>query len=132
MPQGILLIGWSVEHGPVIEAKYPEWLPDLSRESITIYNAHSLGHRKGGTLFLNTPSIKVVSYFTGLQTNKVISVILDRSERPDPYIEALEGLINEYLKNGVDFKYELLPKIYKKLEKIGKAQTAVDKIIKLF
>ncbi len=132
MPQGVLLIGWSVEEGPVIEAKYPDWLPDLSREAIAIYNAHSAGCRKCGAMFLSAPSVKVVSYYTGLQINKVVSVLLDRAERPDPYMEALEGVINEYLKNGIDFKYEILPKIYRKLEKIGKAQTAVDKIIKLF
>ncbi len=132
MPQGVLLIGWSLEEGPVIEAKYPDWLPDFSKEAIAIFNAHSAGCRKSGAMFLSMPSVKVVSYYTGLQINKVVSVILDRAEHPAPFMEALEGLINECLKNGVDFKYEILPKIYKRLEKIGRAQTAVDKIIRLF
>jgi len=132
MPQGILLITWSLEDGPVVEAKYPEWLPDLSKEAIAIYNAHSIGCRRCGVMYLNMPTVKVVSYYTGLQVNKVVSVLLDRSENPNPYMESLEGLLNDYLKNGVDFKYELLTKIYKKLEKISKAQSTVDKIIKLF
>ncbi|MEM2109429.1 MAG: hypothetical protein QW327_02970 [Candidatus Odinarchaeota archaeon] len=132
MPQGLLLIGWKLDDGPVIEAKYPDWLPDFSKEAVAIYNAHSIGFRRCGTIYLSLPKIKIVSYYAGAQINKTVTVILDRGERPDPYMEALEGLISENLQNGVDFKYELLTKIYKKLEKIGKAQSTLDKIIKLF
>ena len=121
-----------MNEGPVLEAKYPDWLPSFGPEVTAIFNAHNIGSKKCSTIYLCLPNVKVVSFYTGSEYNRAVSLILERGEKPNIYLESLEGLIKEYICNGGDFKYELLPKLYNKLEKISKAQTAIDKIMKWF
>ena len=132
MVEGVLLIKWDVDKGPVIEAKYPEWIPIPDNAAIAIFNTHTVGDKIVKRSILTLNLLKFVSYYTGYKKNKCLAVVLEKNENANIYFEHIIDIGRKYLDNSVDLKYKDLTKIYKKFEKISKIQHTVDKIMKLF
>ncbi|MHA1410184.1 MAG: hypothetical protein ACTSQY_07770 [Candidatus Odinarchaeia archaeon] len=132
MVQGVVLIKWDVNKGPVIEGKYPEWINISDKAALAIFNAHTIGGKYVKRSILSIDLSKFVSYYTGYETNKCMAVVLEKNENANIYFEHIIDIISKYQDDSVGLKYQDLSKIYKKFEKLSKVQDAVDKIIKFF
>ena len=133
MPRGIAIIGWDNRIGAILEAKYPPYARIEKNQSTVIYSMHTMSSRNQGFVALKIGGLNVASYYAGLDINKCLVVLLEHGEAPSIYQERLPKIMNEYFNPNSSVNYDKeLPKIYKKIVKIGKGGKAVKKIMGWF
>ncbi|MFX0096230.1 MAG: hypothetical protein ACFE7E_00550 [Candidatus Hodarchaeota archaeon] len=89
MPLGIILVRWDDRIGTIVEAKYPPDVkasPDLAMK---IYGAHVLGERGPGFLMMKVENLNVASYYSGLELNYFVALIMAPDEDAAVFEEGL-------------------------------------------
>lgn len=89
MPLGIILVRWDDRIGTVVEAKYPpdvKATPDLAMK---IYGAHVLGERGPGFLMMKVENLNIASYYSGLELNYFLALIMAPDEDASIFEEGL-------------------------------------------
>ena len=125
MPQGILVIKWDHEIGPINEGYYPETLKITNNLLTQVYGSHRYQSLKPGFASLSLKNNKVVSFFSGVGDdyisveNYVVALLLRRDEKPHKYREILKKIAAEILERipSNDFE-EILPDLYDELAKV--------------
>lgn len=125
MPQGILVIKWDNEIGPINEGYYPETLKITNNLLTQVYGSHRYQSLKPGFASLSLKNNKVVSFFSGVGDdyisveNYVVALLLRRDEKPHKYREILKKIAAEILERipSNDFE-EILPDLYDELAKV--------------
>jgi len=131
--RGIVIIGWDNKIGTILEAKYPPYIRMETNHATMIYSMHTMSSRNPGFVAIKKGGLSVASYYAGLETNKCLVVLLEQNEIPSVYQEDLPKIMNEYFNINSNINYDkVLPKIYKKIVKIGKGGKAVKKIMGWF
>ncbi len=125
MPQGILLLRWDNEIGPVLIASHPDNLKVTNNLLTQIYSAHRYQSLKPGFSSLTLQNHKVVSFFSGLGDkvieveNYVVALLLRRDEKVSKYRKSLNKIAATILGNVQNDKYKkLIPKLFKDLSKL--------------
>ncbi len=125
MPQGILLLKWDNEIGPVLITSHPSTLKVTNNLLTQIYSAHRYSSLNPGFSSLTLPNFKVVSFFSGLGEkfveveNYVVALLLRRDESVATYRKELNKIAATILGNIESNKYKkLIPKLYEDLAKI--------------
>jgi hypothetical protein len=125
MPQGILVLKWDNEIGPVLISSYPENLKVTNNMLTQIYSAHRYSSLAPGFSSLTLQNNKVVSFFSGLGEkfveveNYVVALLLRRDEETNKYRTILNKIAANILGNIENNKYKkLIPKLYGDLAKV--------------
>ena len=125
MPQGILVLRWDNEIGPVLIQCYPENLKITNNLLTQIYSAHRYSSLTPGFSSLTLPNNKVVSFFSGLGEkyveveNYVVALLLRRDESVGKYRNVLNKIAANILGNIENNKYKkLIPKLYQDLARV--------------
>lgn len=125
MPQGILILKWDNEIGPVLITNYPDTLKITNNLLTQIYSAHRYSSLEPGFSSLTLKNNKVVSFFSGLGEthieveNYIVALLLRRDENVNAYREVLNKIAAQILSNIENNKYkELIPKLYEELARV--------------
>ena len=125
MPQGILLIEWDNEIGPINRAYYPPQLKITNNLLTQVYSSHRYQSLKPGFASISLRNSKVVSFFSGVGENHisvenfVVALLLRRDEKPHKYREILKEIAAEILDHIPKGDHEkIMPKLYKKLAEV--------------
>ncbi len=125
MPFGILVYRFDEKAGMKIVAKYPEDIIVDDKTTMQIYTAHAFEGEKG-FLTISIADVNIASYFTGLDTNYYIGLLLSIDEDAEAYEDILTDSVRTIMSNLEYRRYmEMLPDIYKKIvtyPKMTKAQ----------
>ena len=115
MVTGLIVFSWDDRIGAELKAKFPENFEISEKTLKQIYSSHFLEDR-GGFLSLLVGTLNVASYYTGLELNYFISLLLDFDEDADDYEEALIDAARIITINLENDKYlSLLPSIYNRI-----------------
>jgi hypothetical protein len=125
MPQGILVLKWDNEIGPVLITSYPENLKVTNNMLTQIYSAHRYSSLAPGFSSLTLKNNKIVSFFSGLGEkfveveNYVVALLLRRDESTATYRTILNKIAANILGNIENNKYKkLIPKLYQDLARV--------------
>ena len=125
MPQGILLLKWDNEIGPVLIASHPTNLKITNNLLTQIYSAHRYSSLQPGFSSLTLPNYKICSFFSGLGEeiieveNYVVALLLRRDEKVSTFRQSLNKIAATILGNIHNDKYKkLVPKLFKDLAKL--------------
>jgi hypothetical protein len=125
MPQGILVLRWDNEIGPVLISCFPTNLKVTNNLLTQIYSAHRYSSLTPGFSSLTLRNNKVVSFFSGLGEkyveveNYVVALLLRRDESVGKYRVVLNKIAANILGNIENNKYKkLIPKLYQDLARV--------------
>ena len=125
MPQGILVLKWDNEIGPVLIQSWPESLKVTNNMLTQIYSAHRYSSLAPGFSSLTLKNNKIVSFFSGLGEkiveveNYVVALLLRRDESTAKYRTILNKIAANILGNIENNKYKkLIPKLYQDLARV--------------
>lgn len=125
MPQGILLIKWDNEVGPVGIVVYPDTLKIPNNLLTQIYSSHRYASTAPGFSSLVLKNQKIVSFYSGRGEkfieveDHVIAIVLRRDEDINQYRTILNKIASEILGNIENQGYKkLIPKLYQDLSKV--------------
>ena len=125
MPQGILLIKWDNEVGPVGIVVYPDTLKIPNNLLTQIYSSHRYASTAPGFSSLVLKNQKIVSFYSGRGEkfveveDHVIAIVLRRDEDINQYRTILNKIASEILGNIENQGYKkMIPKLYQDLSKI--------------
>jgi len=125
MPQGILVLKWDNEIGPVLIAAYPDTLKTTANLLTQIYSAHRYNSLEPGFASLTLQNNKIVSFFSGLGEkhiaveNYIVALLLRRDENVATYRDILNKIAAQILTNIENNKYKaILKKLYDDLAKV--------------
>jgi len=129
MPEGLAVLKWDDELGPVVASKTPKKLKmglDPTT-SMRVYGIATLGEteesQKPGFTTLAFPDFKLAVYYGGLNMHlkglpSMVFLVLSPDEDPDVYKDALPEIATQIFMNADDDKYKkLVPKLYKQIER---------------
>ncbi len=129
MPEGLAVLKWDDELGPVVASKTPKKLKmglDPTT-SMRVYGIATLGEteesQKPGFTTLAFPDFKLAVYYGGLNMHlkglpSMVFLVLSPDEDPEVYKDALPEIATQIFINADDDKYKkLVPKLYKQLER---------------
>lgn len=115
MPFGILVYRFDEKAGMKIVAKHPEDILVDDKTTMQIYTAHAFEGEKG-FLTISIADINIASYFTGMDTNYYIGLLLSIDENAEDYEDILTDSVRTIMSNLEYRRYmEMLPNIYKKI-----------------
>ncbi|MHA1930651.1 MAG: hypothetical protein ACTSV2_18935 [Candidatus Thorarchaeota archaeon] len=127
MPQGLAVLKWDDELGPVVTSKTPKGLKvglDPTT-SMRVYGIATLGEteetQKPSFNALSFDKFRLAVYYGGLNMHlkgqpSMVFLILDPDEDPDVYKDALPEIATQIFLNSDKDKYKkLVPKLYKQL-----------------
>lgn len=115
MPFGILVYRFDEKAGMKIMAKYPEDVNVDDKTTMQIYTAHAFEGEKG-FLTVSIADINIASYFTGIDSNYYIGLLLSIDENAEEYEDILTDSVRIIMSNLEYRRYmEMLPNIYKKI-----------------
>ncbi len=115
MPFGILIYRFDEKAGMKVIAKYPEDISVDDKTTMQIYTAHAFEGEKG-FLTISIADINIASYFTGLDSNYYIALLLSIDEDAEEYEDILTDSVRTIMSNLEYRRYlEMLPDIYKKI-----------------
>ncbi len=127
MPEGLAVLKWDDELGPVVTSKTPKKLKvglDPTT-SMRVYGIATLGEteesQKPGFSSLAFDEFKLAVYYGGLNMHlkgqpSMVFLVLEPSEDPDIYKDALPEIATQIFLNADDDKYtEMVPKLYKQI-----------------
>ncbi|MCP4764505.1 MAG: hypothetical protein GY870_22205 [archaeon] len=125
MPQGILILKWDNEIGPVLITSYPTSLKITNNLLTQIYSAHRYSSLEPGFSSLTLKNNKIVSFFSGLGENHIevenyiVALLLRRDEKVNKYREILNKIAANILSNIENNKYKkIISKLYDDLSKV--------------
>ncbi|MHA1144693.1 MAG: hypothetical protein ACTSRW_08145 [Candidatus Helarchaeota archaeon] len=99
--KGIILVRWDDKIGIVMEGKYPETLVVSEDQMMRIFTTHAMGGGEAGFLSMMIENLSIASYYTGLPEEGIdqfyLALILDGSENPDQFQEALIEILQELI-----------------------------------
>ncbi|MGY5858871.1 MAG: hypothetical protein RTU63_05840 [Candidatus Thorarchaeota archaeon] len=129
MPEGLAVLKWDDELGPVVTSKTPKKLQvglDPTT-SMRVYGISTLGEteesQKPGFTSLAFNDFKLAVYYGGLNMHlkgepSMVFLVLGLDEEPDVYKDALPEIGTQIFLNAEGNKYKkLVPKLYKQLER---------------
>ncbi len=129
MPEGLAVLKWDDELGPVVAVKTPGKLKmglDPTT-SMRVYGIATLGEteesQKPGFTTLAFPDFQLAVYYGGLNMHlkglpSMVFLVLSPDEDPDVYKDALPEIATQIFLNADDNKYKkLVPKLYKQIER---------------
>jgi hypothetical protein len=129
MPQGLAVLKWDDELGPVVTSKTPKKL-NVGLDATTsmrVYGIATLGEteesQKPGFSSLNFSDFKLAVYYGGLSMHQkdlpsMVFLVLNPDEDPDVYRDALPEIATQIFLNADENKYKpLVPKLYKQIAK---------------
>ncbi len=132
MPEGLAVLKWDDELGPVVASKTPKKLKvglDPTT-SMRVYGIATLGEteesQKPGFTSLVFPDFKLAVYYGGLNMHlkglpSMVFLVLSPDEDPEVYKDALPEIATQIFMNADDDKYKkLVLKLYKQLERYTK------------
>jgi len=127
MPEGLAVLKWDDELGPVVASKTPRKLKvglDPTT-SMRVYGIATLGEteesQKPSFNSLTFPDFQLAVYYGGLNMHlkglpSMVFLVLSPDEDPEVYKEALPEIATQIFINADDDKYKkLVPKLYKQL-----------------
>jgi len=127
MPQGLAVLKWDDELGPVVTSKTPKKLKvglDATT-SMRVFGITTLGEteesQKPGFSSLAFNDFKLAVYYGGLNMHlkglpSMVFLVLDPDEDPDVYKDALSEIGTQIFLSADDDKYKgLVPKLYKQI-----------------
>jgi hypothetical protein len=127
MPEGLAVLKWDDELGPVVTSKTPKKLgmgldPTTS---MRVYGIATLGEteesQKPGFSSLAFNDFKLAVYYGGLNMHlkglpSMVFLVLSPDEDPDVYKDALPEIGTQIFLNAEDEKYkDMVPKLYKQI-----------------
>lgn len=129
MPEGLAVLKWDDELGPVVAAKTPRKLKiglDPTT-SMRVYGIATLGEteesQKPGFTTLTFPDFQLAVYYGGLNMHlkglpSMVFLVLNPDEDTEVYKDALPEIATQIFLNADDDKYKkLVPKLYKQIER---------------
>ena len=129
MPEGIAVLKWDDELGPVVTAKTPKSLKmglDPTT-SMRVYGIATLGEteesQKPGFSSLAFDEFKLAVYYGGLNMHlkglpSMVFLVMQPEEDPDVYKDALPEMATQIFLNAEEDKYvEMVPKLYKQISR---------------
>ncbi|MEE9353060.1 MAG: hypothetical protein V3U94_01410 [Candidatus Thorarchaeota archaeon] len=127
MPEGLAVLKWDDELGPVVTAKTPTGLKvglDPTT-SMRVYGIATLGEteeaQKPGFSSLSFDKFKLAVYYGGLNMHlkglpSMVFLVLDSDEDPDVYKDALPEIATQIFLNADGKKYiNMVPKLYEQI-----------------
>ena len=127
MPEGLAVLKWDDELGPVVTSKTPKGLKvglDPTT-SMRVYGIATLGEteesQRPGFNSLAFDEFKLAMYYGGLNMHlkgqpSMVFLVLGPDEDPDVYKDALPEIATQIFLNSDDDKYKkLVPKLYKQM-----------------
>ncbi|MFX1293288.1 MAG: hypothetical protein ACFFD2_00320 [Promethearchaeota archaeon] len=115
MPFGILVYRFDEKAGMKITAKYPDDILVNEKTTMQIYTAHAFEGEKG-FLTISIADINIASYFTGMESNYYVGLLLSIDEDAEEYEDILADCVRTIMNNLEYRRYmEILPNIYKKI-----------------
>ncbi len=127
MPEGLAVLKWDDELGPVVAAKTPKSLTKGldPTTSMRVYGIATLGEteesQKPGFSALSFDDFKLAVYYGGLSMHlkglpSMVFLVLRPDEDPDVYKDALPELATQIFLNAEGNKYKkLIPKFFKQI-----------------
>ncbi len=129
MPEGLAVLKWDDELGPVVTAKTPKGLK-LGLDpttSMRVYGIATLGEteeaQRPGFSSLPFPDFKLAVYYGGLNMHlkglpSMVFLVLGTDEDPDAYKDALPEIATQIFLNAEGNAYTaLVPKLYKQISR---------------
>ena len=129
MPEGLAVLKWDDELGPVVTSKTPKRLKiglDPTT-SMRVYGIATLGEteesQKPGFSSLAFDDFKLAVYYGGLNMHlrgqpSMVFLVLHPSEDPDVYKDALPEMATQIFLNTEDDEYKkMVPKLYKQISR---------------
>jgi len=112
MPVGFIFMRWDEKAGNEILAKYPEDLDVSNRTLMQVFHTHEYTGEPG-MISLMVGTTNIASYYTGLESNYCILVVLGLGEDPDEYEGSLADVAQILLQNIEGNKFlKLSPTVY--------------------
>ncbi|MFX1571381.1 MAG: hypothetical protein ACFFB0_01420 [Promethearchaeota archaeon] len=118
MPKGLIVMKYNERSGADIKASFPQEELDISsRTLMNIFSLHEFSEEAGIVSF-TVGDINIITYYTGVDLDYFIILILNILENPDDYEEVLQEISQTILKNLEKDKYiKMLPSLYKQITK---------------
>lgn len=115
MPFGILVYRFDEKAGMKIVAKHPEDIMVDDKATMQIYTAHAFEGEKG-FLTISIADLNIASYFTGMESNYYVGLLLSIEENAEDYEDVLTDSVRTIMSNLEYRRYmTMLPDIYKKI-----------------
>ncbi|TFG05305.1 MAG: hypothetical protein EU536_02285 [Promethearchaeota archaeon] len=115
MPFGILIYRFDEKAGMKVVAKHPEDILVDDKATMQIYTAHAFEGEKG-FLTISIADLNIASYFTGMDSNYYIGLLLSIDENAEDYEDVLTDSVRIIMSNLEYRRYiQMLPEIYKKI-----------------
>ncbi|TFF92836.1 hypothetical protein EU546_07065, partial [Candidatus Thorarchaeota archaeon] len=127
MPEGLAVLKWDDELGPVVTSKTPKKMKTGldPTTSMRVYGIATLGEteesQKPGFSSLAFDDFKLAVYYGGLNMHlkglpSMVFLVLEPEEDPDVYKEALPEIATQIFLNAEDDKYKsMVRKLYKQI-----------------
>ena len=121
MPKGLIVMKYNERSGIDIKASFPQEELDISNRTLmNIFSLHEFS-KQAGIVSLAVGDINIVTYYTGVDLDYFIILILNVLENPDDYEEDLQEISQTILKNLEKDKYiKMLPSLYKQISEYSK------------
>ncbi len=115
MPFGILVYRFDEKAGMKVVAKHPDDILVDDKATMQIYTAHAFEGEKG-FLTISIADLNIASYFTGMESNYYIGLLLSIDENAEDYEDVLTDSVRTIMSNLEYRRYmQMLPDIYKKI-----------------
>ncbi|GAB4310822.1 MAG: hypothetical protein Kow0069_11170 [Promethearchaeota archaeon] len=115
MPVGLVVSKWSKKMGVVqVAAHPPEAAGDAKAQAtfLQLFGQHQ-ATEEPGIITMLVGSVNYMSFYTGADTNHMVTLVLRYDEDPDQYEDGLESIASQVVQNleGEAFKH-ILPSLY--------------------
>ncbi|MFX1313106.1 MAG: hypothetical protein ACFFHD_10920 [Promethearchaeota archaeon] len=116
MPKGLIVMKYDDRSGIDRKASFPQEELDInSRTLMNIFSLHEFS-KQAGIASLTVGDINIVTYYTGVDLDYFIILILNVLENPEDYEEDLQEISQTILENLDDDKYiKMIPSFYKQI-----------------
>jgi len=121
VPKGLIVMKYNERSGIDIKASFPQEELDISNRTLmNIFSLHEFS-KQAGIVSLAVGDINIVTYYTGVDLDYFVILILNVLENPDDYEEDLQEISQTIIKNLEEDKYiKMLPSLYKQISKHSK------------
>ncbi len=116
MPKGLIVMKYNDRSGIDIKASFPQ--EELDINSGTLMNIFSLHEfsKQAGIASLTVGDINISTYYTGVDMDYFIILLLNVLENPEDYEEGLQEISQMILKNLEEDRYiNMLPYLFKQI-----------------
>ena len=113
MVHGLIIFRFDDKAGMKRLTAYPEDIDIDDKATMQIYTTHAFEGEKG-FLTITIGDLNIASYFTGLETNYYMCLLLSIDEEPEAYEDVLTDSVRTIMNNIEYRRYiEMLPEIFK-------------------